>query len=165
MHKTATSILVLALASAQVDAGTKTIVLPIYHLAFSYDDAVWVHGDSGLTMPGTGITLSIAELPHLGNVDNAEQLLNTFESDELLRPGVSQSISNKLEAVAHPAGWSCRSYERRREGISNPISLSRLCAVMDKDHYEILSIKVPADHVDRGAVVRLNRVIASIRHP
>jgi hypothetical protein len=164
MNKTALSILIVALAATQANAGQKTIAAPFRHVVFAYDDAAWSYAESVLTMRGTGITFGIQELPHIAQLDDAGKVLNKFDTDPQLRPGLSQSISNKLDAVATPDGWSCRSYERKQAGVAGVVDLSRICAIAGKDHIEFLSIEIPGDHVDKAALARLNGVIASIRH-
>ena len=164
MNRTALSILVFALTATQANAGQKTIASPFHHVSFSYDDAGWVYAESVLTMRGTGITFGMQELPHIAQLDNAEKVLNKFDADPQLRPGLSQSISNKLDAVITPVGWSCHSYERKQEGQAKAVGLSRVCAIVGKDHFEFLSIEIPGDHIDKDTVVRLNGVIASIKH-
>jgi hypothetical protein len=164
MNRIALSTLVFALAASQANAGQKTIASPFHHVAFSYDDASWVYAESVLTMRGAGITFAIQELPHIAQLDTAEKVLDKFDANPQLRPGLSQSISKKLDAVATPIGWGCRSYERKQEGQAKAVGLSRICAIVGKDHFEFLSIEIPGDRVDKDTVVRLNGVIASIKH-
>lgn len=167
MNKSIATAILLVLATPQAKSAPKDISSPMLHAAFSYDDALWEGridsrqpANYSIRLRESGVVFGIMERRLPKGVQAADKILTDITAG--IRADFETEVSDGLDGVHIPEGWSCHSFKMSPIGSNMP-GLSRICVKVLAGHYEKMTIIVPSESISDTSVEALNRVISSLK--